>query len=121
MKKIQIKYSELSQSEIVIKRIILSFGIKIEICTSAIIRNRSRIWLWPKRERAQNLPHFFLIIKKTFLLKVIHSETQTFIYRGIRYNLSYKLYHITTLCLRHVLLVSFRELCEKPRTLSNFA
>ena len=37
MKIIQIKYLELSQSEIVIKRIILSFGIKIEIFQSSVI------------------------------------------------------------------------------------
>ena len=66
MKKIRIKYLELSQSEIVIKRIILSFGIKIEIFTSAIIRNSFRI----------------LIITETFFFKVVHSESLTFIYRG---------------------------------------
>ena len=37
MKIIQIKYLELNQSEIVIKRIILSFGIKIEIFQSSLI------------------------------------------------------------------------------------
>ena len=67
MKKIRIKYSELSQSEIVTKRIILSFGIKIEIFTSAIIRNSFRI----------------LIIKKTFFLEVVHAESLTIICMGV--------------------------------------